>query len=382
VPTARPHRARLAILLVLGLAVAGGVMTGMPDRWLAPSRHGAARAAAPEAVPAATVSTILATTTDWQTRLRATGDVRAVQGADMSAEVSGIVDQIDFTSGQDVAAGTVLLRLRPNDDDARLAQLRAAADLAALNLARDQRQFNAQAVSRATLDLDTSTLREAQSQVAAQQAQMAEKVVRAPFAGRLGVRAVDVGQYLTAGTAIVTLEALDPIYVDFNIEQQALGQIAVGQGADVTVDAYPGRVFHATIEAINSRVDTASRMVLVRARLANHDHALTPGMFAIVEVAVGRKTPMVTLPQAAISYNPYGDLVYVVVSGKDGGLVAQSRFVQTGPARGDQVSVLSGVRSGEQVVTAGQLKLRNGSPVAINNSVQPSDSPDPVVQDE
>jgi membrane fusion protein (multidrug efflux system) len=366
----------LVVPLLLCLAVAGGVW------WTRVAHHpGAAHDAAAAGEPPATVSAVRAGMQTWQERLSATGDVRAVQGSDLSAEVSGIVATISFTSGQDVAAGVVLLSLRPNDDEARLAQQQAAADLASANMARDRRQFDAQAISRATLDADESNLRADQAQVAAMRAQMAEKIVRAPFAGRLGIRSVDVGQYLTAGTAIVTLQALDPIYVDFNIQQQALSRIAPGQNARIHVDAWPDRVFGATITSINSRVDTASRMVMVRAELANHDHALLPGMFATVEIDAGVPMQRLTLPQSAISYNPYGNFVYVVAPGP-GGLVAQSRVVETGAVRGDQVSILSGVAPGEQVVTAGQLKLRNGAPVVIDNTVRTSDDPAPAPQDE
>ena len=371
-------RAKFLAPLLLCLCVLAGA------GWWLRGAHTAsgAKAAALSREPAATVSAIVATAKDWQTRLKATGEVRAVQGADLSAEVSGIVDQITFASGQDVAAGTVLLRLRDNDDDARLAQLQAIADLAGANLARDRRQFDAQAISRATLDADESSLRAGQAQVAAMKAQMTEKIVRAPFAGRLGIRTADIGQYLTAGTAIVTLQALDPIYVDFNIQQQALSSLGVGQKVGVRVDAWPGRVFDATVASINSRVDSASRMVLVRAALDNHDHALLPGMFAVVETETGVVQSHVTVPQSAISYNPYGNFVYVVVHGKDGRLVAESRVVETGATRGDQVSILSGVASGEQVVTAGQLKLRGGSAVMVDNSVQPLNNVTPSVRDE
>ncbi len=370
-------RAKSLIVSLLCLIVLAGA------GWWMLAVHGVPRAKAmARAMPPATVSAVRATTQSWQTRLKATGEVRAVQGADLSAEVSGIVDEIAFSSGQDVAAGAVLLRLRPNDDDARLAQQQAVADLASANLARDRRQFDAQAISRATLDADTSNLRADQAQVAAMRAQMAEKVVRAPFAGRLGIRAVDVGQYLTAGTAIVSLQALDPIYVDFNIQQQALSSLAVGQQVVVHVDAWPGRTFAARVASINSRVDSASRMVLVRAGLDNHDHALLPGMFALVEVATGAVEQRLTVPQSAISYNPYGDFVYVVAPGRDGRLVAQSRVVQVGAARGDQAAILSGVAPGEQVVTAGQLKLRSGSVVLVDNSVPTSDQAAPAPEDQ
>ena len=369
-------RAKVLLPLLLCLAALVGAAL-----WRHP-RAGAAKADSPEGPPPATVSAMIARPQSWQTTLRATGSVRAVQGADLSAEVAGIVDQISFTSGEDVAAGTVLLRLRPNDDDARLAQLQALSALAASNMARDRRQYQAQAVSRATLDSDQSALTADQAQVAAQRALMAEKVIQAPFAGRLGIRQVDLGQYLTAGTAVVTLQALDPIYVDFNIQQQALSRMRVGQTVSVHVDAWPGRSFAARLASINSRVESVSRMVTVRAELANHDHALVPGMFAIVEIAVGQPVARLTLPQTAISFNPYGDFVYVLKHGAGAGLVAESRIVTTGAARGDQVAILSGLAPGEQVVTAGALKLRSGAPVVVNNRVRPSDQAAPAVAEE
>ncbi len=377
---------KLLYVLPLILLLAGGAIYWQ-RHGLASSRPASARAGAE---PAETVSATVVAPLAWQTQLRATGEVRAVQGADMSAEVSGIVDSISFASGQDVAAGTVLLRLRADDDAARLSQYQAAADLATANLARDRRQFDAQAISRATLDADESTLRSDQAQVAGFKAVMVEKIVRAPFAGRIGVRLVDVGQYLTAGTPIVTLQALDPIYVDFNIQQQALSQLQPGQAADVHVDAWPGRVFRARIGSINSRVDSASRMVMVRAQLDNHDHALLPGMFATVEIETGAPRTLLTLPQAAISYNPYGDFVYVLrPSGHAetgdryaGRFSVQTRVVQTGATRGDQVSILGGLKAGEIVVTAGQVKLRDGIAAVVNNLVQPDNEAQPQPVDE
>ncbi|WP_428376016.1 efflux RND transporter periplasmic adaptor subunit [Lichenicoccus sp.] len=380
---------KLLYCLPLILLLAGGALYWQ-RHGLASSRPTSAQAGA-GAEAAQTVSATVVTPLLWRTQLRATGEVRAVQGADMSAEVSGIVDSISFNSGQDVGAGSVLLRLRANDDEAHLAQLQAAADLAAANLARDRRQFDAQAISRATLDADESTLRSDQAQVTGFRAVMVEKIVRAPFAGRIGVRLVDVGQYLTAGTPIVTLQALDPIYVDFNIQQQALSQLQPGQLADVHVDAWPGRVFQARIGSINSRVDSASRMVMVRAQLDNHDHALLPGMFAVVGIETGAPRTLLTLPQAAISYNPYGDFVYVLrpvahqADGRDrfaGRFTVQTRVVQTGATRGDQVAILGGLQPGEIVVTAGQVKLRDGIFAVVNNLVQPGDQAQPQPVDE
>ncbi|WP_419729039.1 efflux RND transporter periplasmic adaptor subunit [Lichenicola sp.] len=359
----------LALLCVAMLAVVGG------GRWLLTSRAGAVSQAGSQAPaqPPQVVSAITVRASSWQSRIRAFGQVRAVQGADLSSEVSGIVDRIDFQSGTEVAAGTTLLRLRANDDDARLATLQATADLWAANVARDQKQFDAQAISRATLDQDNANLHSYRAQVAAQQALMQEKIIRAPFAGRLGIRMVDLGQYLVAGTAVVTLQALDPIYVDFNVPQQQIGHIASGQAVQVRVDSYPGRVFDARVLAADSRIDASSRMAQVRASLQNPDHALLPGMFATVGLAEGAAHQAVTIPAAAISYNPYGDFVYVLTPGgaKGGVMTATSRVVNTGESQGDQVEVVSGLKPGERVVTAGQVKLRNGSSVLVDDRVQP-----------
>ena len=322
--------------------------------------------------PPATVSTMVTKTSDWQDTLQAVGTVRAVRGADLAAEVSGVVDGVDFESGHDVAAGTVLLRLRPNDDAAHLADLQAAADLAAANLARDAKQFRAQAVSQASVDADESHLRSARAQVAQAQAQAAEKIVRAPFAGRLGLRVVDQGQYLAAGTTIVTLQALDPLYVDFYVPQQALADVHAGETASLSLDTYPGRVFAARLDAVSPKLDGASRMAQVRAVVANADHALLPGMFATVQLHVGQVRRTIALPNAAIVYNPYGSLVYVVEHGH-----ARQVLVKTGGTRGDQVAVIAGLNEGAVVVTSGQIKLRQGTPVTINNAVQPANDPDP-----
>ncbi|MBS0641159.1 MAG: efflux RND transporter periplasmic adaptor subunit [Acetobacteraceae bacterium] len=332
-----------------------------------------------------TVATGKAVLAEWQPRQIATGTARAVKGADLSAEVGGIVDEISFESGQTVQAGTVLLRLRPNDDPAKLQQLQAAADLAAITLERDQRQLAAKAISQATVDTDIATLKGARAQVAAQQAMMAQKIVRAPFTGRLGLRQVDIGQYLAPGTAIVTLQQLDPMYVDFYLPQQALEKLQVGQPVQVTSDAYPDRIFSGKITSLNARVDPASRMVQVRATVPNADNALLPGMFLTVSVTSGPVQSLVTIPNMAVAYNPYGSLVYVVRPEKDKAdkdvLVAYQQFITTGDARGDQVSVVKGLKDGDVIVTAGQIKLHNGSVIAVDNSIEPPGPNAPVPRD-
>src|SRR5208282_691324 len=234
-----------------------------------------------------------------------------------------------------------------------------------------------QAVSQQTVDTDLQTLKSDEAQVVQQQATVDYKLVRAPFSGRLGIRQADLGQYLAAGTAIVTLQSLDPIFVDFYLPQQALDQIKVGQTVTAKIDTYPDREFPGQIAAINPKVDASTRNVQIRASLRNAELKLLPGMFATVEVEVGAPQRYITLPQTAISYNPYGTTVYLVDDkGKDAKgqplLVARQTFVKTGATRGDQVAVLSGVKEGETVVSAGQIKLHNGSLLVIDNSVKPA----------
>jgi membrane fusion protein (multidrug efflux system) len=275
--------------------------------------------------------------------------------------------------------------LRPNDDFAKLDQLEAAAELAGQTLKRDQEQFAAQAVSQAVIDTDVSTLKAARAQVIAQRALIDEKFVKAPFAGRLGIRQVDLGQYLAAGTTIVTLQALDPILIDFYVPQQALKDVRAGQSVSASVDTFPGVAFPGVVESINSKVDPASRNVQIRASFRNADHRLVPGMFASVAIDAGPPTNEITLPQTAITYNPYGNTVFVVEHGTSGGKprdTVQQRFVKLGDTRGDQVAVLSGVAPGDVVVSAGQMKLRNGTAIAVNNAVQPTDEPTPTPPNE
>jgi membrane fusion protein (multidrug efflux system) len=362
----------VAVVLILG-AIFGmqRVFGGMFKKNMA------AAAAAPQ-----TVSTIEAATSEWRPFIQSTGTLRAVRGADLSAQASGVVDEIAFDSGNEVPLGKVLLRLKPNDDYAKLQQLQAAAELADQTYKRDQEQFAAQAISQANIDTDVSTLKSARAQVAAQQALIDEKIVKAPFAGRLGIRQVDIGQYLTSGTTVVTLQALDPILIDFYVPQQALAQMKIGQPVSATVDTYAQESFSGAIEAINSKVDPSSRNVQVRANLHNPDKRLVPGMFANVRIQYGEKNDQITLPQTVVTYNPFGDTVFVVEkNGADdkgnSRLTVQQRFVKLGATRGDQVAILSGIKAGEVVVSAGQMKLRNGVAVAINNDVVPTNSPNP-----
>lgn len=370
---------RMVIMLVAVGVVLGGVFGFQVFKAAMIKKFMSAMASPPQ-----TVTASKAATSEWQPKLEAVGSLRAVKGADLSLEVSGVVDTISFNSGDDVEEGKLLLKLRSDDDQAKLQSLQAAADLSEITYERDQKQFKILAVSQATIDTDVANLKNAKAQVAQQQAILDKKFLRAPFAGHLGIRAVDLGQYLGAGTTIVTLQALDPIFVDFFVPQQSVDQIRLGQPVDVKIDAFKDQTFSGEISAMNPKVDANSRNVQIRATLKNPDHKLLPGMYATIDIATGAPQTLVTLPQTAITYSPYGDTVYVVDSKSNGAdgtpqLTARQTFVTTGPTRGDQVAVLKGVGDGDMIVTSGQLKLHNGSTVLIDNSVMPTADAAPAV---
>jgi membrane fusion protein (multidrug efflux system) len=335
-----------------------------------------------QGTPKVTVTAARAEYSAWQPTLTAVASLHAVHGADLSAEVAGVVDALEFDSGQNVRAGQLLVRLRCADDLARLQALKAAAALAEIVYKRDQAQLEVQAVSQATVDTDAANLRSAQAQVDEQQAVLDKKLIRAPFSGRVGIRAVDPGQFVAAGTKLVTLQALDPIYADFYLPQQDLAQIAVGQPVSVSPDGLGSESFAGKIDAISPQVDAGTRNVQVRASLRNAGLKLLPGMYARVSVAAGAGQRLLTLPQTAVTYNPYGTVVFVVrpagAERRDQGqLVAQQQFVETGPTRGDQVAILKGLQDGDLVVTSGQIKLKNNAVVIVDNSVAPSNDPNP-----
>lgn len=363
---------RMAIMLVAVALVFGGIFGFQAFKAVMIKKFISALSNPPQ-----TVSTTTAASSEWRSAIEAIGSLRAVQGADLSLEVSGVVESISFNSGDDVQEGATLLKLRAADDVARLESLKAMAELNEINFDRTQRLAKSFTVSQAQLDTDSANLKNSKAQVAQQQAIIEKKILRAPFAGHLGIRAVDVGQYLGAGTSIVTLQALDPIYVDFYVPQQAVEEIQIGHKVTVKVDAYEDRTFTGEIAAINPKVDVGNRNVQIRATLKNQDRKLLPGMYATVDIAVGEPATYVTVPQTAIAYNPYGDTVYVVESNDNGAgvksqLVARQTFVTVGPTRGDQVGLLKGVEAGDMIVTAGQIKLHNGSVVLIDNSVKPT----------
>ncbi len=337
--------------------------------------------------PPQTVSTITAKSQTWSSTLEAVGSARAINGVSLSSQVAGTVSAIHFESGTDVKKGTLLIELSSADDVAHLNALKATTELARITYERDLTLLSTKAVSQQTVDSDKWALKNDEAQVAQQQALVDYKFIKAPFSGRIGIRQVDLGQYIAAGTAFVALQQLDPIYVDFFLPQQSLAQIKVGQQITAKVDTYPGMTFNGEISAINSLVDAATRNVQVRATLKNPENKVLPGMFVTVDIDVGKPQNYVTLPQTAIAYNSYGNIVYLVDDkGKSENgqpqLFARQTFVTTGATRGDQVAVLSGVKDGDTVVTAGQVKLRNGVPLVINNAVQPSNDPNPKPADQ
>jgi membrane fusion protein, multidrug efflux system len=363
---------RMVIMLVAVAVVFGGIFGFQVFKAAMIKKFISALSNPPQTISAAT-----AATSEWQPKIEAIGSLRAVKGAELSLEASGVVESISFNSGDDVEAGAILLKLRTADDVARLDSLKAMAELNEITLDRSQRLLKTQATSQAQLDSDAAKLKDAKAQVAQQQAVIDKKILRAPFAGHLGIRAVDLGQYLGAGTPIVTLQALDPIYVDFFVPQQSVDQVRLGQQVAVNVDAYKDQTFAGEISAINPKVDVSNRNVQIRATLKNPDHRLLPGMYATIDVAVGPPATYVTLPQTAITFNPYGDTVYVVESKNNDAegkpqLVARQTFVTIGPTRGDQVAIVRGIDAGDTIVTAGQIKLHNGSVVMVDNSVTPT----------
>ena len=328
-----------------------------------------------------TVTAMKAQKVSWQPQLNAVGSLVPVRGVDVTTEIAGLVRSVNFRSGQEVQAGQVLVQLNADSDIAALHVAQAAAELAEVVLKRDQAQLAAQAISQAQVDSDLADLKSKRAQVAQQQATVDKKTIRAPFAGRLGITTLISGQYLNPGDKVVTLQTIHPIYVDFFVPQKQLSSISVGQSLQLLADAFPNQSFAGKITAINPKVDTATRNVQVEATVDNPKRQLLPGMFAKVNVDVGSKGDFLTLPQTAITYNPYGSTVFVLKPNASGALEAQQVFVTTGDTRGDQVAILKGIEEGQQVVTSGQLKLKNGTPVNIDNSVQPANEISPKPQE-
>ena len=337
--------------------------------------------------PPAVVTAVKAEFHSWQPQIYAVGSLRAVRGVDVTSETSGLVRALYFKSGDEVKAGQVLVQLNADAEIAQLHSLEAAAELANTVYERDKKQFAVQAISQAALDADAADLKGKQAQVAQQAALVEKKTIRASFAGRLGISTVNQGQYMNPGDKIVTLQALDSLFVDFYLPQQALSRLAIGQRISVATDTYPGRKFAGRLTTIDPKVDPNTRNVQVEVLIDNQKHQMLPGMYATVEVLAGGVQRYITLPQTAVTYNPYGDTVYIVeekgknTEGKPQ-LTVKQAFVTVGLTRGDQVAILTGIKEGDTVVTSGQIKLKNGSAVIINNQIQPSNDEAPQPEDQ
>jgi len=337
--------------------------------------------------PVITISAAQVNYSDWQPKIKASGSLRAVKGVNITTELAGMVQKILFTPGADVKEGELLVQLNADSDIAQLHALQASAELAKTVYNRDKAQYAIKAISKATLDTDAANFKNTQAQAEAQAAVVQKKTIRAPFSGRIGISAINPGQYLNPGDKVVSLQSLDPIYVDFYVPQQALMRLQTGQTVTLASDTFPGQIFTGEITTIDSAIDTKTRNVEVEATIANSELKLTPGMFGAVEVDTGKAQRYLTVPQTAISFNPYGDIIYIVKeSGKDEKgkpiLKAHQTFVTLGETRGDQVAILTGLKEGDMVVISGQIKLKNGSQVAINNDITPSNSPTPQVSND
>lgn len=337
--------------------------------------------------PPVTVTAIKASYDTWQPEIQAVGNLRAVRGVDVTSEISGLVRDIFFRPGQTIKEGYSLVQLNADSDIGQLHALQAQADLAEITYNRDKKQFEANAVSRATLDGDAADLKNKRALVAQQKAIVDKKTIRAPFTGRLGVSAINLGQYINPGDKIVTLQDLNSIYVDFYVPQQNINLISTGQTVTATTDTYPNRIFHGKISTIDPRVDPQTRNIQIEATFANPRGELLPGMYASVFVQTGKKQKYLTLPRTAVSFNPYGETVYIVEEPAGERAAGEPRavrqtFVTLGPSRGDQIAVFKGIKEGETVVTSGQFKLKPGSKVIIDNRVQPKNDAAPQPVDE
>ena len=338
-------------------------------------------------LPPATVSTMVVETTAWQPKLSSVGNVRAFRGVELSTEIGGLVQNVPIKSGMDVKEGDLLIKLNDASDVAQLNSLKALADLAKVINERDRQQLEIQAISKNVFDTSKADAKSKQAQVEQQTALVAKKNLKAPFSGRVGIVMINPGQFVNPGDKLLTLQTLDPIFVDFNLPQSNAEQIQVGQEIVVTTDAFKGSSFTGKVTAVSPKVDTNTRNIQIEAQLANPDKKILPGMFANVNIKLGDEVKLLTLPQTAVTYNPYGSTVFIAKptgkKDKQGkpALEAQQVFVTTGLTRGDQVAILKGVEEGDTVVTSGQLKLKNGTPLIVNNKVLPSNSPNPQPQE-
>lgn len=334
--------------------------------------------------PPVSVATFEARAERWSGRLEAVGTLVAVNGTDVTTEAGGVVQRITFEPGQPVKAGSLLVELTSDAELATLEALEASANLARVQADRWRALGTEQLVSQAEVEERATQAATARAQAESQRALIAQKRIRAPFDGVLGIRKVDLGEYLAPGAPIVSLQSLDPIFLDFTLPEQELGSLREGMAVRARVDSIGGRDFEGQVTAIEPAVDPDTRNFRVQATFDNPDHLLRPGAFARVEFEVGEDEDVVVIPQTAVAFNPYGNVVYVVIPAEDDGentdeadaegdrLIVRQRFIDTGPTRGDMIVVTRGLAPGETVVNGGLLRLRNDAAVVINNDVQPS----------
>ena len=368
-------------LMLVAVAV---VLAGLAALKLNQIKGAAAQASSFQPPPEA-VTTIAARQETWPAAVTAIGTVTAVQGVTVSADSPGIVERISFSSGGTVRAGQVLVKLDTRQEEAQLAAAVAQRDLAKLNLDRMRGLRESGVIAQADYDRAVAEATQGEARVGEIRATIERKTIRAPFSGILGLRQVNLGQYLAPGAPVVSLQSLRPIYVNFAVPQREVGHLRVGAAVDLTVEGQAGVRPTGKVTAVDSIVDPSTRNVQVQATFANADGRLRPGMFAETRILLGDSTPVVALPASAISYAPYGDSVFIVedVKGPDGKPYrgVRQQFVKLGGTRGDLVAVVSGVQPGEEVVTSGVFKLRNGAAVRINNEIQPANSPAPRPED-
>ena len=335
--------------------------------------------------PPEAVTSIVAKREEWPATMNIIGTMEAVHGVTVSADLPGTVTRINFDSGKAVQAGDILVELDTRQERAQLAALEAQRDLARVNFNRTQQLVNEGVISRQDYDQATATQKSTEANVAETRATIERKTIRAPFSGILGIRQVNLGQYLSAGQGIVPLQSMNPIYVNFGVPQQEAAKVLVGRPLRVTKEDMPNVAFTGRVTAIDSVINEATRNVQVQATLANPGGKLRPGMFVQVDVVTGAGRSVIALPASAINYAPYGDSVFVITDMKDpSGKTyrgVHQQFVKVEGSHGDQVAIVSGVNPGDEVVTSGVFKLRNGAAVQVNNKVQPENNPAPKPED-
>ena len=377
--SAKPSLAKRMTFMVVGILLLVGAIIGIKVVLIKKQMAGFKPPAPP------VVTTMAAQELEWQNEVETVGSLRAWRGTDLATEVAGLVRRVAVSSGQNVAQGDILFELNAEPEKAQLLTLQAAADLARTVLERDRAQIDVHAVSQATVDADEADLKSKQAQVAQQQALIEKKIVRAPFSGRVGITTIQPGSYVNAGDKLISLQAIDRLYVDFSVPQREIPRLGIGSQVWLQVDSFVGRRFTGRVNAVNPIVDSGTRNVQVEAQISNPRHELLPGMFGHLGLAYGKPQNALTIPQAAVAFNPYGASVFVIdpADPKTPGSESKARqvFITTGPTRGDQIAITAGLKAGDVVVTSGQLKLKTGSPVRVDNSVQPLNEAHPTPQE-